>query len=63
MRLPPIAPPASVLSCLATNVHHGLANSEVFQLKQRNCINKHARAADQDPDFSRLIRANLSHID
>ena len=33
------------------------------ELKQRNCINKRARAADQDPDFSRLIRANLPHID
>jgi len=33
------------------------------ELKQRACINKRAPAADQDPDFSRLIRANLPHID
>ena len=38
----------------------GLPSSE---LKQRNCIDKRARAADQDPDFSRLIRPNLPHID
>jgi Domain of unknown function (DUF4105) len=29
------------------------------ELKQRSLINKRARAADQDPDFSRLIREGL----
>src|SRR5262245_302190 len=29
------------------------------ELKQRSLINKHASAADQDPDFSRLIREEL----
>jgi hypothetical protein len=38
----------------------GLSFSE---LKQRSWINKLARAADQDPDFSRLIRANLPQTD
>ena len=33
------------------------------ELKQRSWINKLARAADQDPDFSRLIRANLPQTD
>ena len=33
------------------------------ELKQRSRINKLARAADQDPDFSRLIRANLPQTD
>src|SRR5436190_12656612 len=33
------------------------------KLKQRSWINKLARAADQDPDFSRLIRANLPQTD
>ena len=33
------------------------------ELKQRSYINKLARAADQDPDFSRLIRANLPRTD
>jgi hypothetical protein len=29
------------------------------ELKQRSLINQAAHAADQDPDFSRLIRADL----
>jgi hypothetical protein len=29
------------------------------ELKQRSLINQLARAADQDPDFSRLIREDL----
>jgi len=29
------------------------------ELKQRSLINERARAADQDPDFSRLIRQGL----
>jgi hypothetical protein len=33
------------------------------ELKQRSYINKLARAADQDPAFSRLIRANLPRTD
>ena len=33
------------------------------ELKQRSYINNLARAADQDPDFSRLIRANLPRTD
>jgi hypothetical protein len=38
----------------------GLSFSE---LKQRSLINQRARAADQDPDFSRAIRANLPQSD
>jgi hypothetical protein len=33
------------------------------ELKQRSLINQRARAADQNPDFSRLIRANLPQSD
>ena len=33
------------------------------ELKQRSLINKRARAADQDPGFSRLIRADLPQTD
>jgi hypothetical protein len=33
------------------------------ELKQRSLINKRAHAADQDPDFSRLIRADLPRSD
>jgi len=33
------------------------------ELKQRSLINKRAIAADQDPDFSRLIRADLPQSD
>jgi hypothetical protein len=33
------------------------------ELKQRSLINQRARAADQDPDFSRLIRAGLPQSD
>jgi hypothetical protein len=29
------------------------------ELKQRSLINERARAADKDPDFSRLIREDL----
>ena len=29
------------------------------ELKQRSLINEHARAADKDADFSRLIREGL----
>ena len=29
------------------------------ELKQRSLINERARAADKDPDFSRLIREGL----
>jgi hypothetical protein len=29
------------------------------ELKERSLINKRANAADQDPDFSRLIREGL----
>jgi hypothetical protein len=38
----------------------GLSFSE---LKQRSLINKRARAADQDPDFSRIIREGLPQGD
>jgi hypothetical protein len=33
------------------------------ELKQRSHINECARAADQDPGFSRLIRADLPQSD
>jgi Domain of unknown function (DUF4105) len=33
------------------------------ELKQRSLINQRARAADQEPDFSRLIRADLPQTD
>jgi Domain of unknown function (DUF4105) len=33
------------------------------ELKQRSLINKRARAADQEPDFSRLIRTDLPQTD
>jgi Domain of unknown function (DUF4105) len=33
------------------------------ELKQRSLINQRARAADQDPNFSRLIRADLPQTD
>ena len=31
------------------------------ELKQQSLINERARAADQDPNFSRLIREELPH--
>jgi len=52
-----------VTSCSTSRYLIATGGLPFSELKQRNCINKHARAADQDPDFSRLIRANLSHID
>jgi hypothetical protein len=41
--------------------HHAIATGGLpfSELKQRSLINKRARAADQDPDFSRLIREDL----
>jgi uncharacterized protein DUF4105 len=41
--------------------HHAIATSELSfaELKQRSLINERARAADKDPDFSRLIREGL----
>jgi hypothetical protein len=40
---------------------HAIATGGLLfaELKQRSLINKRARAADQDPDFSRLIREDL----
>ena len=43
--------------------YQALENLSFSELKQRSWINKFARAADQDPDFSRLIRANLPQTD
>src|SRR5215472_7079388 len=41
--------------------HHAIATGGLpfSELKQRSLINQRARAADQDPDFSRLIREDL----
>jgi hypothetical protein len=41
--------------------HHAIATGGLpfSELKQRSLINQRARAADHDPDFSRLIRADL----
>src|SRR5215475_3546183 len=41
--------------------HHAIATGGLpfSELKQRSLINQRARAADQDPDFSRLIREGL----
>ena len=41
--------------------HHAIATGGLpfSELKQRSLINKRARAADKDPDFSRLIREEL----
>jgi hypothetical protein len=41
--------------------HHSVATGGLSfaELKQRSLINQRARAADQDPDFSRLIREGL----
>jgi hypothetical protein len=41
--------------------HHAIATGGLpfSELKQRSLINKRASAADQDPDFSRLIREGL----
>jgi hypothetical protein len=41
--------------------HHAIATGELSfaELKQRSLINERARAADKDPDFSRLIREGL----
>jgi hypothetical protein len=33
------------------------------ELKQRSLINERARAADQNPDFSRIIREGLPRSD
>jgi hypothetical protein len=45
--------------------HHAIATGGLpfSELKQRSLINKRARAADQDPDFSRLIRDALPRGD
>jgi Domain of unknown function (DUF4105) len=43
---------------------HTIATGGSFsELKQRSLINQRARAADHDPDFSRLIRAGLPQSD
>src|SRR5438067_5467803 len=41
--------------------HHAIATGGLpfSELKQRSLINKRARVADKDPDFSRLIREEL----
>jgi hypothetical protein len=41
--------------------HHAIATGGLpfSELKQRSLINERARAADKDPDFSRLIREDL----
>lgn len=41
--------------------HHAIATGGLSftELKRRSLINERARAADQDPDFSRLIREDL----
>ncbi len=41
--------------------HHAIATGGLSfsELKQRSLINQRARAADEDPDFSRLIREGL----
>src|SRR5437588_10097791 len=41
--------------------HHAIATGGLpfAELKQRSLINERARAADKDPDFSRLIREDL----
>jgi len=41
--------------------HHGIATGGLpfSELKQRSLINKRARTADKDPEFSRLIRESL----
>src|SRR5438874_2010424 len=41
--------------------HHAIATGGLpfAELKQRSLINERARAADNDPDFSRLIREDL----
>jgi len=52
-----------VMSCSYERQLIATGSLPFSELKQRNCINKRARVADQDPDFSRLIRANLPHID
>jgi hypothetical protein len=46
-------PRSAFLNLIATG---GLPFAE---LKQRSHINERARAADQDPDFSRVIREDL----
>ena len=33
------------------------------ELKQRSLINERARAADQNPDFSRIVREGLPRSD
>jgi len=45
--------------------HHAIATGGLpfSELKQRSLINKRARAADKDPDFSRLIRDALPRGD
>ena len=41
--------------------HHLIATAGLpfSELKQRSLINNRARAADEDPDFSRVIREEL----
>jgi hypothetical protein len=41
--------------------HHAIATGGLSfsELKQHSLINQRARAADQDPNFSRLIREGL----
>jgi hypothetical protein len=41
--------------------HHAIATGGLpfSELKQRSLINERARAADKDPDFSRVIREAL----
>jgi Domain of unknown function (DUF4105) len=45
--------------------HHAIATGGLpfSELKQRSLINERARAADRDPDFSRVIRAGLPQAD
>ena len=45
--------------------HHAIATGGLpfTQLKQRSLIDERARAADQSPEFSRLIREGLPHAD
>jgi hypothetical protein len=45
--------------------HHAIATGGLpfSELKQRSLIDERARAADKDPDFSRVIRQGLPHAD
>jgi hypothetical protein len=42
---------------------HGLTGALSFnELKLRSLVNERSRAADQDPDFSRIIREGLRRV-